>query len=41
MFGGAPVSRDLATRVGADGYAEDCVSAVEEAHRLIIERVPL
>jgi 5-methyltetrahydrofolate--homocysteine methyltransferase len=35
MVGGAPVSSALADEVGADGFAEDCVSAVDEAERLI------
>ena len=34
MIGGAPVSSALADEVGADGFAEDCVSAVDEAERL-------
>lgn len=34
MIGGAPVTRALADEVGADGFAEDCVSAVDEAARL-------
>jgi 5-methyltetrahydrofolate--homocysteine methyltransferase len=35
MVGGAPVSRRLADEVGADGFAGDCVGAVDEAERLI------
>jgi len=35
MVGGAPVSRALADEVGADGFADDCVLAVEEAERLL------
>ncbi len=34
MVGGAPVSREWADRIGADGYAEDAVGAVQEAMRL-------
>ncbi len=34
MVGGAPVSRAWADQIGADGYAEDAVGAVEEAVRL-------
>jgi 5-methyltetrahydrofolate--homocysteine methyltransferase len=34
MVGGAPVSRALADEVGAEGFAADCVSAVDEAERL-------
>ncbi len=35
MVGGAPVSRQWADEIGADGYAEDAVGAVQEAVRLI------
>jgi 5-methyltetrahydrofolate--homocysteine methyltransferase len=35
MIGGAPVSRALADEVGAEGFAEECVSAVDEARRLL------
>ena len=35
MVGGAPVSRAWADQIGADGYAEDAVGAVEEAARLV------
>jgi 5-methyltetrahydrofolate--homocysteine methyltransferase len=38
MVGGAPVTEALATEVGADGFAPDCVTAVEEATRLVAER---
>jgi len=34
MVGGAPVSRAWADEIGADGYAEDAVGAVETAIRL-------
>jgi 5-methyltetrahydrofolate--homocysteine methyltransferase len=34
MIGGAPVTREFADDIGAEGYAEDCVSAVDEAIRL-------
>jgi 5-methyltetrahydrofolate--homocysteine methyltransferase len=34
MIGGAPVTREFADEIGAEGYAEDCVSAVDEAIRL-------
>ena len=34
MVGGAPVSRQWAAEIGADGYAEDAVGAVHEAVRL-------
>lgn len=35
MIGGAPVTRAFADEIGAEGFAEDCVSAVEEAARLM------
>jgi corrinoid protein of di/trimethylamine methyltransferase len=35
MVGGAPVSRKWADEIGADGYAEDAVGAVEVAARLV------
>jgi corrinoid protein of di/trimethylamine methyltransferase len=35
MVGGAPVSRQWADEIGADGYAEDAVGAVREALRLV------
>jgi corrinoid protein of di/trimethylamine methyltransferase len=35
MVGGAPVTNSFATEVGADGYAEDAISAVDLAFRLI------
>lgn len=35
LVGGAPVTPEVAEKVGADGYAEDCVAAVAEAVRLI------
>jgi 5-methyltetrahydrofolate--homocysteine methyltransferase len=35
MLGGAPITRDFANEIGAQGYAEDCVSAVDEAERLL------
>jgi len=38
MIGGAPVTRELAEEVGADGFADDCVSAVDEAARLVARR---
>jgi methanogenic corrinoid protein MtbC1 len=34
MVGGAPLSLEIAKQYGADGYAPDAVSAVEEAKRL-------
>lgn len=34
MLGGAPVSRDWAIKVGADGFSEDASSAVVEANKL-------
>jgi 5-methyltetrahydrofolate--homocysteine methyltransferase len=38
MVGGAPVSRDFAERIGADGYGEDAPGAVALARRLMAER---
>ena len=35
MIGGASVSQDYADEIGADGFAPDCVSAVDEAFRLM------
>ena len=35
MIGGAPVSREFADSIGAEGFAEDCTSAVDEAARLM------
>lgn len=35
MVGGAPVTQELADRIGADGYAEDATSAVEKAKAFV------
>lgn len=35
MIGGAPITRQFADEVGAEGYADDCASAVDEADRLM------
>lgn len=35
MIGGAPVTRDFADKIGADGYADDAGSAVKMAKSLI------
>lgn len=35
MLGGAPLTRDVATLFGADGYAESAGNAVQEAIRMI------
>lgn len=35
LIGGACTSREYADEVGAEGFAEDCVSAVDEANRLM------
>jgi methylmalonyl-CoA mutase cobalamin-binding domain/chain len=35
MVGGAPVTDAFAEKIGADGYAEDAISAVNLAFRLI------
>ena len=34
MVGGAPVTASFAEKIGADGYAEDAISAVQLAMRL-------
>ncbi len=34
MVGGAPVTKNYAEQIGADGYAEDAISAVDLAFRL-------
>jgi methanogenic corrinoid protein MtbC1 len=34
MIGGAPVTESWAEKIGADGYAEDAISAVAVAKRL-------
>ena len=35
MVGGAPVSESFAMEIGADGYAQDAISAVDVARKLI------
>jgi methanogenic corrinoid protein MtbC1 len=35
MVGGAPVTRQWAEEIGADGYSEDAVGAVAVARRLM------
>ena len=35
LVGGAPVTANFAEEIGADGYAEDAISAVDMAYRLI------
>jgi corrinoid protein of di/trimethylamine methyltransferase len=35
MVGGAPVTQSFASEIGADGYAEDAISAVDLAFRLV------
>jgi len=35
MVGGAPVTREFALSIGADGYADNASSAVEEARKLL------
>ena len=34
LIGGAATSQEYATEIGAEGYAIDCVSAIDEADRL-------
>jgi len=36
MIGGAPVNRAYADEIEAEGFAEDCASAVDEATRLML-----
>lgn len=38
LVGGAPVTPELAEKLGVDGYAEDCVAAVAEAVKLMEAR---
>jgi len=35
LIGGAPITRQFADEIGAEGFAEDCASAVDEAARLM------
>jgi corrinoid protein of di/trimethylamine methyltransferase len=35
MVGGAPISQEFATQIGAEGYAPDAIKAVREAKRLM------
>ena len=35
MIGGAPVTQDYATKIGADGYAPDAASAVDVARKMV------
>jgi methanogenic corrinoid protein MtbC1 len=35
MVGGAPVTRAWAQEIGADGYSEDALGAVEVAKKLV------
>jgi len=35
MIGGAPITREYADQIGAEGFAPDCASAVVEAERLV------
>ncbi len=37
MVGGAPLSAEIARQYGADGYAKDAISAVQEAERILKE----
>jgi len=36
IVGGAPVTRDFAEKIGADGYGGDAPEAVETVHRLVM-----
>ncbi len=35
MIGGAPVTQDFADDIGADGYADDAIAAVNVARKMI------
>jgi methanogenic corrinoid protein MtbC1 len=35
MVGGAPVTREWVQEIGADGYSEDAIGAVQVARRLV------
>jgi dimethylamine corrinoid protein len=35
IIGGAPVSQEWAETIGADGYAEDAIGAIELARQLV------
>jgi len=35
MVGGAPVTRDWVQKIGADGYSEDAIGAVQVAKQLM------
>jgi methanogenic corrinoid protein MtbC1 len=35
LVGGAPITQDWAEKIGADGYAEDAIAAVDLAKRLV------
>jgi 5-methyltetrahydrofolate--homocysteine methyltransferase len=35
MIGGAPVTQDFANEIGADGYADDAIAAVNVARKLV------
>ena len=35
MIGGAPVTQDYATKIGADGYAPDAATAVDVARKMV------
>lgn len=41
MVGGAPVTRDWAAEIGADGYSEDAIGAVGLAKKLVTEPVSM
>ena len=41
MVGGAPVTRDWAEEIGADGYSEDAVGSVAVAKELLAAKAPV
>lgn len=36
MVGGGAVTRELAEKIGADGYTDNCVDAAEMARKFIL-----
>lgn len=40
LVGGAPVNREFADEIGADGYAVDAASAAELARKMLLKEVP-
>ncbi|SPF42610.1 Dimethylamine corrinoid protein 2 (fragment) [Syntrophobacter sp. SbD1] len=38
LVGGGPVSQSFADRIGADGYAENAISAARPAKKLLLQK---